>query len=154
MLGEEDTPSYLIVTVDHRVTPGRLIEQGNYRYVDADVIAERFADGRSGLHTLFFQVFDPLEEGIDDIDASFAAVAERGLRLATFHELLAVAAARPDQPPDGHLIAAGSTWLDERIEPRLYAVAVHAWNGRRHLDLQPLYRGWRKGERLLCAPRD
>ncbi|HTK04890.1 MAG TPA: hypothetical protein VL500_04860, partial [Candidatus Eisenbacteria bacterium] len=117
---------------------------------DADISDERFRAPGEGVRTLFFEImsFGALSDG----EAALAAVAAGGFRPATFAETLAVAARYPNEPGEGILAALGSLWTHDRIAPpRRYACVIHAFGGKRHLDLHPLCFPWKEDYKALVT---
>ncbi|HTM68141.1 MAG TPA: hypothetical protein VL426_02475 [Candidatus Binatia bacterium] len=146
----DDEERTFVATVDPAVPLWKLIEAGRYRVVDADINAERFGAAGPAARTIFFEAL-PLGALVDG-EAALTAVAAAGFRPATFRETLAVCARHPLEPADGILAALGTVWADGRFAPpRRYAVAVHAFGGKRHLDLHPLCFPWKEGCKVLVT---
>lgn len=142
-----------VAAVDRAMPLWRLIEAGGYRVVDADITDERLRAPGEGVRTLFFEImsFGALPDG----EAALAAVVAAGFRPATFAETLAVAARYPLEPSEGILAALGSVWTHHLIAPpRRYAGVIHAFNGKRHLDLHPLCFPWKEDCKALVTKAD
>ena len=142
-----------VASVDRAMPLWQLIEAGRYRVVDADIKDERFRLPGDGVRTLFFEIMSL--GALPDGDAALGAVAAAGFRPATFAETLAVAARYPLEPSEGILAALGSVWTHDRIAPpRRYVGVVHAFGGKRHLDLHPLCFPWKEGHKALVTKAD
>lgn len=151
MREDDDGDRAFVTTIDPAVPLWGLIEAGRYRVVDADIDEARFGGPMAtGPRTIFFEALSL--GALPDGEAALAAIAAAGFRPATFRETLAVCAGHPLVPAEGNLVALGAVWADDRFAPpRRYAVAVHAFCGKRHLDLQPLCFPWKEGHQALVT---
>lgn len=128
------------VSVDYAKPLKEMIKAGNLQYADANITDEHFPINPRPNGELEVQLIQ-FDKTRDSGEAS-AELGVKGLRPVELSELLAFAAAHPDEQKKGPIVALGSQWQYPKGSPIVPYLWSDAETGERTLNLVGFYRGW------------
>ena len=146
MQGDSNSSSEIVLTIDYGMSLTDMIDAGGYDWTNSDVTAKRFPVSGSGKVEISAELVH-FDRNITSDDAVKGMV-KRGLRPATFAELLAFGAKYPEDQRKFPVVALGSS---AEVHGNLSVPCLYGSDAERSLHLGWCDGGWRGHFRFLAV---